>query len=307
MPEQQVVYALGFFDGVHIGHRAILAAARRLAAETHQRSGVFTYENHPQTVLRGISPPLITTPAERKALFRACGMETILILPFTKEFADRSPEAFLDLLIERYHCGGLCSGRNFRFGAKAAGSAELLQSLCKQRGLACRIVSSLQEHGQTISSTKIRRLIENGEMEAAARWLERPFSLAGVIAHGDGRGAGLGIPTINSMLPPNSVLPKLGVYATLTLLEGQIYPSVTNVGLRPTFLKTAQPTVETHILSFRGEVYGRSARVFFCKYLRSEEKFPTPQALTAQIARDTGRALNFLESYDRSGIHDLSE
>ena len=146
-------YALGFFDGVHKGHQAILAAARTLAGRQGLVPGVFTYENHPQSVVGGSAPPLLTTPWERRRLFAAKGMEQIAMIPFDAAFSAQSPQAFVDMLVEQYGCAGVCCGQNFHFGAKAAGDAQLLQALCRQRGLACEIVAPVLEEGRAVSST----------------------------------------------------------------------------------------------------------------------------------------------------------
>lgn len=300
-------YALGFFDGVHKGHQAILAAARTLAGRQGLVPGVFTYENHPQSVVGGSAPPLLTTPWERRRLFAAKGMEQIAMIPFDAAFSAQSPQAFVDMLVEQYGCAGVCCGQNFHFGAKAAGDAQLLQALCRQRGLACEIVAPVLEEGRAVSSTLIRTLLREGDPLEARRCLGRPFSLSGDIVHGDGRGHTMGIPTINITPPQGMLLPAVGVYATLTQVEGgPLWPSLTNVGLRPTFRTGGGPTVETHITGFRGDIYGKHAWVWFCAYLRGEQKFENAARLVEQIASDTKRAMTLLASYDRGDLDDLS-
>ena len=160
--ENGVIYALGFFDGVHKGHQAILGEARKLAARRGLRAGVFTYENHPQAVVGGGAPPLLTTAAERRQIFAAQGMEEIVMTPFDRGFASQSPEEFIETLIGRYRCAGLCCGENFHFGARAAGDSRLLERLCVQKGLASRTAPPVTEGGRTVSSTLIRTLLRQG-------------------------------------------------------------------------------------------------------------------------------------------------
>ena len=308
MAQTKILYALGFFDGVHRGHQAIFAEVRRLAAQHHMRPGVFTYENHPQSVVGGSAPALLTTPAERRRLFAAQGMEEIVMIPFDCAFASRSPAAFVDLLVREYQCGGLCCGPNFRFGSHAAGDAAQLESLCAQRGLLHPVVEPVTLGSRYISSTLIRTLLREGEPQQARQCLGRPFSLRGPIVHGDGRGRRLGIPTINLTPPEGMLLPRAGVYATLTQLEGgPLYHSLTNVGVRPTFRTGGGATVETHITGFQGDVYGQWARVWFCAYLREEQKFENPALLVEQIANDQKRAAQLLAAYDRGDMDDLTE
>lgn len=303
----KIHYALGFFDGVHKGHQAILAAARQLAAGQGLIPGVFTYENHPQAVVGGGAPPLLTTPQERRRLFAAKGMERIAMIPFDAAFSAQSPEAFLDMLAEEFGCAGVCCGQNFHFGARAAGNAALLQELCAARGLACQVVAPVQAEGRAVSSTLIRTLLREGDPLGARQCLGRPFSLGGDIVHGDGRGHTMGVPTINLAPPQGVLLPAAGVYATLTQVEdGPLWPSLTNVGVRPTFRTGGGPTVETHITGFQGDIYGKRARVWFCAYLRGEQKFDNAARLVEQIASDTKRAMALLDSYDRGDLDELS-
>lgn len=304
--QDKVIYALGFFDGVHKGHQAILETTRQLSRQTGMVPGVFTYLNHPQSVVGGSAPPLLTTAEERRALFRHYGMEEITMIPFDALFSSQSPEEFLEMLMRDYRCGGLCCGDNFHFGAKAAGNSALLQELCRRLGLSCQVAPPVLEKGRTVSSTLIRTLLREGEAQEACRCLGRPFSLAGEIVHGDGRGHRLGIPTINLTPPAGALWPRVGVYATLTQIEGStLWPSLTNVGMRPTFRAQGDPTIETHLTGFRGNIYGKRARVWFCAYLRGEQKFENATLLVEQIARDTKRAQQLLQSFDRSDIYDL--
>ncbi len=304
--ENGVIYALGFFDGVHKGHQAILGEARKLAARRGLRAGVFTYENHPQAVVGGGAPPLLTTAAERRQIFAAQGMEEIVMTPFDRGFASQSPEEFIETLIGRYRCAGLCCGENFHFGARAAGDSRLLERLCVQKGLASRTAPPVTEGGRTVSSTLIRTLLREGRPEEARLCLGRPFSLAGPVIHGDGRGRTMGLPTINIQPPEGALLPAAGVYAAWVQLEdGRLLPGVTNVGLRPTFRTGGGSTVETNILGPQEDLYGRQVRLWLCRYLRGEKKFENSVMLIQQIAQDSQKAQTLLEQDGRGDIHDL--
>ena len=305
--ENGVIYALGFFDGVHQGHQAILQGARQLAARHGLRAGVFTYENHPQAVVGGGAPPLLTSAQERRQIFAAQGMERIVMIPFDRQFAGQSPEQFVQALVDQYQCAGLCCGENFHFGAKAAGDSRLLEQICAQKGLAAQTVSPVLCRGKTVSSTLIRTLLREGEVEQARECLGRPFSLAGPVKHGDGRGRTLGLPTINIQPTEGALLPAVGVYAAWVQLEdGSLLPGVTNIGLRPTFRTNSGPTVETNLVGFQGDLYGQKVRLWLCHYLRGERKFEDGAALIRQIGQDTRQALALLEQDRRGDIHELS-
>lgn len=304
--QRQIVYALGFFDGLHLGHRAIIKASQDLAREMGAENGVFTYENHPQTVVGGGPPPLLTTPVERHSLFQACGVQNLSMIPFDPRFASQTPEEFLDMLVGQYHCAGLCCGNNFHFGAKARGDSALLIQLCAQRGLGIRVVPPVTLDGALISSTLVRTLLREGRTQEATRCLGRPFSLAGEIVHGDGRGHKMGIPTINLAPDAQLLLPAAGVYATMTQVEGgPPMASLTNVGQRPTFRTGGGTTIETHITSFRGDIYGQGARIWFCHFLRGERRFESAAQLVEQIAADTKRATALLASEGTGEFYEL--
>ncbi len=304
--ENGVIYALGFFDGVHKGHQAILQETKALAARHGLRAGVFTYENHPQAVVGGGAPPLLTTAAERRQIFAAQGIEEIVMIPFDRAFAGQSPEEFVQALVSQYNCAGLCCGENFHFGAQAAGDSRLLEQICVRLGLVGRTAPPVLEGGRTVSSTLIRTLLREGRPEEARVCLGRPFSLAGLVVHGDGRGRTMGLPTVNLQPSDGALLPAVGVYASLAQLEdGRLLPGVTNVGLRPTFRTGGGPTVETNILGFREDLYGRRIRLWLCRYLRGEQKFENSALLIRQIAQDSQKAQALLEQDDRGDIHDL--
>lgn len=303
---QKVCYALGFFDGVHRGHRAILDAARANAANNAMVSGAFTYKNHPKSITAKAAPPMLTTQQERCELFLSCGIERIVMLEFTAEFAQVEPEEFIAILEEKYDCGGVCCGENFHFGAKGRGDAELLQYICAKKNILCQVVKPVKIGDAQISSTEIRKMVEKGKMQEAQKALCRPFSLEGKIIHGDGRGAKNGVPTINFDIKAEDICPKVGVYATFVRIADNVYSAVTNAGTRPTFYENGKRGIETHLLDYNGDIYDKTARVYFMDFLREERAFGNKEDLYRQISLDIEHAQMALSTADRRGIDELS-
>lgn len=303
--DKKVCFALGFFDGVHRGHRALLDGACKLAAANAMRAGVFTYNKHPREILFGESPRLLTTPSEREELFKKCGMDIAVLYDFSKEFAAKTPEEFIEMLVEDYNCGGVCCGENFFFGAGADGDAAILKHICAKKNLVCRVIPQVNCGDKAVSSTIVRQMVEGGKVRDASNALCRPFSLSGRVIHGDARGGKFGIPTLNLPIGKNGVSPKNGVYATLTRIDGELFCGITNVGTRPTFAGGTDAIVENHVLNFSRDIYGESVRIYFCEFLRDEKKFESGDALYAQIATDIEKAEKILRQVDRSGINEL--
>ena len=283
------VVALGFFDGVHLGHQAILGTAAGLAAEKGLESAAITFERHPRSLVRGRAPQLITTAARRQALMLAQGVGRVIALPFDEKTADTAPEDFARTLMETFGAVQVVCGESYRFGKNAAGTPDLLREI----GLAVHICPKVQdEHGATISSTAVRGLIREGEMAQACLYLGRPFALEGEVIHGQQMGRRLGFPTLNLAPADDIVLPRRGVYSGAVRLEsGQTFPALTNVGTRPTFSSADIVSVESHIPGFRGDLYGTGVAVQLLRFLRPERAFETPEALRAQIAEDFREAL----------------
>lgn len=305
MADKKVCYALGFFDGVHRGHRALLDGACKLAAANSMLAGVFTYNKHPREVLFGESPKLLTTPSEREEIFKKCGMEVAVLYGFSKEFAAKTPEEFIEMLVEDYNCGGVCCGENFFFGARADGDAAILKHICARKNLVCRVIPQIKCGDKAVSSTIVRQMVEGGKVIDAQNALCRPFSIAGRVTHGDGRGAKCGVPTLNLPIEKNAAAPKKGVYATITRIGGELFCGITNVGTRPTFAGGADAIVENHVLNFNRNIYGQCVRIYFCEFLREEKKFANGDALYAQINNDIKAAEKILQQVDRGGIDEL--
>ena len=286
---KQRVIALGFFDGVHLGHAALL---RRTAEEARARGctpAVFTFDRPPKEVVTGIPCPLINSPEDRRELIRRLyGIDEVLMVPFDQEMMTTSWQDFVtELLVGRYHAVHLVAGHDHHFGHKNQGSPELLQAKCAELGLGCDIIPKVEVGGITVSSTYIRRLVELGQMERANQFLGHPHTLTGTVRHGRGIGSSRLYPTANLRIPPHVLVPSHGVYVTrVTLPDGKSYAAVTNVGTRPTVNNGTDITVEASLLDYEGDLYGKTVRLEFLRHLRDEIRFDSLDALRTQIASD---------------------
>jgi phosphoribosyl 1,2-cyclic phosphate phosphodiesterase len=289
------VLAIGNFDGIHLGHQAILRAAVQRAAKARDVATALTFDPSPRKILRPESAPMrVSTNAQRMEWFGTVGLEAAVVLPFTLDLARLSPEAFVEqILVQGLHVRAVLVGENFRFGHKQGGDVALLRELGTRHGFAVEIIPPVALDGEIVSSTGIRREIAAGNVTHAARLLGRPFVLTGEIVSGTGTGRRFTFPTLN-LKPEQELLPARGVYVTRTLLEGESKSrrSVTNVGMRPTF-NGASLSVETHLLDFSGEVTAKRMEVRFWKRLREEKKFAGPEELRTQITRDITSARRF--------------
>ena len=294
-----LVLTIGNFDGVHRGHRRILARVVRQARARRGTAVALTFDPHPARVLGRPVPPLLTTLAQKLALLEAAGLDFALVLPFTRALSRLSPRQFVEEIVcRRLGTRALYVGSNFRFGHRAAGDVRALRALARELGFAMEVVPRVKVGGQTASSTLIRRLLAAGRVRAAARLLGQPYALTGRIRPGQGRGGPLGFPTLN-LSPEQECLPARGVYLTETLVGGRLFPSATNVGVRPTF-GGARLVVESHLLGFARRLRRGRLEVRFHERLRAEKKFASPAALRAQIARDIRRARRFFLRLRRS-------
>lgn len=284
---------VGNFDGLHLGHQKILLSVMERARANSQRAGVITFDPHPLRLLRpDQAPRMIQTLAQRLAGFEEIGLDAALVLRFDRALSLVSPEDFIHrILIDCLHVGTMLVGANFRFGHLGAGDVHLLGEFGKRNGFDVQIVSPVEIHGQVVSSTAIRNAIEAGDVAEAATLLGRPFSLTGEIRTGAGRGRTILFPTLN-LLPEQELLPKFGVYATESILDGKTYSSVTNVGTRPTF-DGQGVTVESHLFGFTEQVTGGPMKLRFHARLRDEQKFSGPDQLRAQIALDIAAAQRY--------------
>ena len=291
---EKTVIALGFFDGVHLGHAALLKKTLERAAELGATPAAFTFDRSPKEFVTGIPVPLLTTVKEREMTLRGWyDMEKVFVEPFDKAMMTMPWEDFItELLVKKYHAVHLVAGHDFHFGYKNEGSPERLAEKCRELGLGCDIIGCVEIGGETVSSTRIRKLVEAGEMRDVTELLGRRYTIRGTVLHGQGIGRVRLFPTANIVPPENSVVPKFGVYATRVYLpDGSVCVGVTNVGVRPTVAESGSVTVETYIIDYCGEdLYDRHINVEFIEYLRAEEKFPSTEELHEQIERDIQKA-----------------
>jgi len=285
---EKTVIALGFFDGVHIGHGALLRRSVERARELGAMPAAFTFDRAPKEFVTGVSVPLLTSAAERAALIREVyGIERTIVAPFDNAMMTMPWRSFLELLVSRYGAAHLVAGHDYRFGYKNEGTPEILRTWCAEHGLGCDIIPRVELRGVTVSSTYIRTLVEAGDMEGAAAFLGHPYAVTGTVKHGKHLGTEALFPTVNLMPEPWRVLPRFGVYAVrVALSEGSEYAGVTNVGIRPTIVDDNRVTIETNLIGFDGDLYGRELRVLFRRFLRQEKKFDSMAELHRQIERD---------------------
>lgn len=277
----KTVYALGFFDGVHLGHRALLNMCRALADSCGCTAGAITFGSHPDTTVLGSTPMLINTAEDRSSLLHQA-VDKVITLPFDRKMRETQWRDFLDMLCRDFDAAGFVCGDDFRFGARGRGNAQLLAGYCRELGLPCAVVSGKMLCGTRVSSTHIRSLLEAGRMEEAVVFLGHPHILTGTVIPGQQLGRRLGIPTANLRLPDGLAVPRFGVYACRVELDGKWYPAVTNIGTRPT-VDGRGITVEPWILGYSGDLYGRTITLEFHAFLRPERKFDSLEALQAEI------------------------
>ena len=287
--------ALGFFDGVHLGHGALL----RAVAEDAQRDGhlpvALTFDTHPDRSVRGA---LLTTPEERRELMqRFYGIENVCVLPFDDALRNTPWETFaLDTLLGKLNAAALVCGEDFRFGRGAEGTAKLLADFCAAHGVACRVVPQVCLDGAPVSSTRIRKCLQEGSFEDALRLRGHPYLLLGEVVHGRHVGGRLGFPTANLTLKDRLPLPY-GVYAATVELDGSSYTAVTNVGVHPTVGALSAPVAESWLQDFDGDLYGKEIALYLHAFLRPERRFADESALRAQIAEDKSSAAAYFAAH----------
>ena len=301
MSIKEKVIALGFFDGVHLGHAALLRRTVEAAAQRGVTPAVFTFDRPPKEVVTGVPCPLINSAEDRRELVRRLyGIQEVIMVPFDREMMTTPWDKFVtDILVGRYHAVHLVAGHDHHFGHKNQGSPELLQEKCAELGLGCDIIPKVEVGGITVSSTYIRRLVELGQISRANRFLGHPHTLTGSVRHGRGIGSSRLYPTANLIIPPHVLVPSHGVYVSrATLPEGASYAAVTNVGTRPTVNNGTDITVEACLLDFEGDLYGKTLRLEFFEHLRDEVRFDSLDALKAQIAADAEATRQYFAAAD---------
>ena len=285
------IFALGFFDGVHLGHQALLHACHQLAIQQGAVPCAVTFDMLPGAVLLNTQSNMLNTAQDRRMLLHQFGMEEVLLLKADRQTLSMSWTAFLEMLIADRAVGFVC-GYDFRFGHKGEGTAEKLSAFAQEQGLACIIVPEQTMDGEKISSTRIRALLEQGDVENANRLLGHPYVLTGTVVSGQKLGRTIGIPTANLELPEELVKPAFGVYACKAWADGNYYTAVTNIGTRPT-VDGQGVTIEPWILDFDGDLYGKEITLEFHKFLRPEQKFANLDELKAQIQTDAAETRKF--------------
>ncbi len=289
MKVEKTVIALGFFDGVHRGHGALLRKAAERAGELNAAPAVFTFDRSPKEFVTGKPVLLINSNDDRRDIIRRVyGIQRVIFAPFDRGMMTMPWQDFItELLVKQYGAVHLVAGHDYRFGHKNEGTVERLREKCRELGLGCDIIPKVELEGITVSSTYIRTLLEQGDVERAALFLGHPHCLSQTVRHGQRLGRTIGIPTVNLAVPAHVLTPERGVYITRAFLpDGRSCPGVTNVGTRPTVTEGDTVSVETYLLGFDGDLYGQTVRLDFYKRLRGEVKFPSLEALRQEILRN---------------------
>ena len=298
MAERKCVLALGFFDGVHLGHQALMKKTRERAAELGAVPSVISFDQHPDTLVRGEPVPLINSVAGRKELIsRIGGIDDIIMIHFDERFMHTPWQEFLRIVKEELGAVHLVIGYDFCCGWRGEGTAERIARWCAENGLGCDAVGKVVLDGVTVSSTYIRSLVAGGEMEKADRYLGHPHVLIDTVGYGYRIGRQIGAPTINTRIPEGVIVPRHGVYATRVWLPDGARAAVTNIGVRPTFGEGNGLTVESNILDFSGDLYGAQIRLEFFAFLRDERRFESPEALREAIEKNIEQTRRYFRTH----------
>ncbi|NTV47239.1 MAG: bifunctional riboflavin kinase/FAD synthetase [Chlorobiales bacterium] len=293
---------IGSYDGVHAGHRKIIARLVKSAKRAGLRSILITFEPHPRMVLRKEGMPLLkllTTFEEKKSLLAPLGLDVVVVIEFTKEFAKTSAETFVkDILVKKLGLADIVIGYDHGFGKDRQGTIETLEALSKVYGFGIEITEEQLMDGKHLSSTAVRHLLEEGLIEEANHFLQTPYLLTGKVVLGDRLGHQIGFPTANLAIQnPHKLIPKCGVYVADVSIDGVCYRSMMNIGYRPTINDDHQLSIEAHILKFDGDLYGKELRFAILSRIREEKKFSGLDALKAQLAKDKEVAEAFVREF----------
>lgn len=284
--EEGTAVAIGKFDGLHLGHRRLLKEILR-QKEDGLKAAVFTFDPSPE-VFFGMNPSReLSTNEEKRALFREIGIDILVEFPFNRMTAATPPEDFVvDILCSRMNARFVAAGTDLSFGAMGKGNFALMSSLARHLGFEARKIDKIERNGKVISSTLIRRLVEEGNMEEAAACLGAPYRITGKIVHGRALGRRIGIPTLNQLPPPDKLLPPFGVYYSEVKADGRVYKGMTNIGTKPTVTDEHVVTVETYLYDFEGDLYGETAEVGLLTYRRPEKRFSGVMELRKTMEED---------------------
>ena len=292
------ILALGFFDGVHTGHGALLSRCAELARQAGLNPAAFTFDQMPREFLTGQPIPLINTNPEREYLIRRYyGIDEVVVQPLSRNFLSMHWKDYVtQILIARLGAVHLVAGFDHTFGAKGEGTADKLKTLCAELSVGCDIIPPVSLGGEPVSSTRIRTLMEGGDFAAAVALLGHPHVIQGTVAHGESLGRKLGFPTVNLLPDAHSVRLPLGVYAAEVTVDGIDYPAVTNVGTRPTFYESGGVHLESFLLDFCGDLYGKTITLSLHHFLRPERQFPSPEALQAEIRHNIQQVQQYFQT-----------
>jgi riboflavin kinase/FMN adenylyltransferase len=294
--QKKQIIALGFFDGVHLGHAALLKKIKQRADESGAEPAVLTFDTHPDTLITGKPVPLINSPQDRKRFIsERFGIDRFIPIHFDTEMLRMPWEDFIKYLVNKHGAVHFVCGHDFRFGYHGEGNAGVLKEFCGTAGIGLDVIDKVTRDGLRVSSSYIRRLLTGGKLEKANELLGHTHYLRETVRRESRRGRNLGFPTINLLFPNQVLVPAHGVYSTRVLFEDLNYPAVTNIGVRPTFGGTDTVTVESYILGFEGELYGRDVTVEFHRFQRPEMKFEDVSALSEQIALDIATTKNYFK------------
>jgi len=300
-PSTTSVVSLGTFDGVHLGHQTILDEVKKRAHKLHSKATMVTFEPHPQLVLNNPSRPpheVLTTIEEKIEILNQLGLDRLVVANFSHIFAGLEPERFVtEILLERLRMREIIIGHDHAFGKARSGNLDLLQRMGAEHGFEVASLPPYRVDDEAISSTRIRHQLQKGQMEKASAMLGRPYSINGLVVHGEGRGTGLGFPTINLRpYSPHKLVPRSGIYASRCHLDGRSYDAATYVGLKPTFAADER-VIETYIIDFNGQLYGQEVKIDFIAYIREDARFDSTQALVDQIKQDINKSVELLASH----------
>lgn len=294
--------ALGYFDGVHVGHKALMEKARMRAKQINGVSAVYTFDYHPSSYVCGIKIPMLTANTSRADEIKSIGhIDDVIFGHFDENLRTMHWKDFIhEILIKQLNAKYIISGQSNRFGYKGSGTPQKMEEECKKIGIGYDCIPDVKIDGIIVSSTYIRSLITNGEMEKATKFLGHAYTISGIVEHGRNIGTKtLGVPTLNIPLPCEMVIPPYGVYISSVVLDKKEYEAVTNIGIKPTFEDAGPPTIEPHILDFEGNLYGKFISVKLHKFIRSEMAFDNTDMLKRQIEKDIKQTKEFFLSKNR--------
>lgn len=288
--------ALGFFDGVHRGHQAVINTAKKTAEQSNTKLAVMTFDPHPSIVLgQSKEKVFYITPLKQKiAILESLGVDTLFVVRFTSDFAQLSPAEFIQLFVKDLGVKHVTAGFDYTFGKKGQGNMEIMPALCGE-GISVEVVEKQLEESDKISSTRIRQLLLKGDMENVHQLLGRPYRTPGVVVHGDKRGRTIGFPTANVQAADGSFIPANGVYVVKIRVQNEWFVGVCNIGYKPTFKNPDEKnlSIEVHIVDFEKNIYGEEVEIDWYKWVRAEQKFNGIEELVAQLSKDKQASIDF--------------